>query len=288
MTDPPPDPPTWPQSLLPPPPPPARAAIGLGCVTRRCGSSRPRWSRSSSQSLALGVIEQRRRLGAKAGDVVTDLKDLEAGDCIDDSTFDEPDAVMSGLITIAVCDGPHDLEVSRVHTLEAGEGATYPGESALIEQSIEMCERAFEPYVGSDYYESSLDYSFYYPTEQTWGKYDDRTIVCVVFDPSLEPSMPRWRGQSGRTSSGAPLVSPGPHRRRGDAVEGGVDGEDDQAVTCRRSRHALAGRDRDGREPGQRGVALGLGAVVEGEVVELVPLVGADHAHVVARRRGRR
>ncbi len=44
----------------------------------------------------------------------------------------------------------------------------------------------FELYVGTDYYESELDFSFYFPSEQMWRKYDDRTIACTVIDPSLE------------------------------------------------------------------------------------------------------
>ena len=187
MTDPQPDPPTWPQTLLPPPPPPPPGRDRTG--VRHPAMRIVPFALVAVVVAVVGVASS--SSGAdpelKAGDAVTDLSDLEVGDCIDDSTFDEPDAVMSGLITIAVCDGGHDLDVSRVHTLEAGEGASFPGESALIEQSTEMCERAFESYVGSDYYESSLDFAFYYPSEQTWGKYDDRTIVCDVGDPSLEP-----------------------------------------------------------------------------------------------------
>lgn len=186
MTDPQPDPPSWPQSLLPPPPPPPprRDRTGVRHPAMRIIPFALVAVVVAGAGVASSSSDDSER---KAGDVVTDLNELEVGDCIDDSTFDEPDAVMSGVITVALCDGPHDVEVSRVHTLEAGEGATYPGESALTEPSIEICERAFESYVGSDYYESSLDYNFYFPTEQSWGKYDDRTTVCVVFDPSLEP-----------------------------------------------------------------------------------------------------
>jgi Septum formation len=177
----------WPTSLLPPPPPPPPP-----------GADRPWMGRRAMWFIPAGVVAiiiALQALGTsdnveqhlEPGDVVTDLNNLRRGQCIDDSTFDEPDAVLSGLITIAACDGPHDVEVSRVHNLEADEGATYPGESAILEQSLEICQPAFGSYVGVDYYESDLDFSAYYPSEQTWRKYDDRTIVCAVFDPSLEP-----------------------------------------------------------------------------------------------------
>ena len=185
MQHPQPDPHSWPQSFLPPPPPPLPPP-----------ADRP-WLRHPAvvPALVVAAIVVVGGLGSSSstpdrqlepGDVVTDLNTLERGDCIDDSSFDEPEAALSGLITIAICDGPHDLEVSRVHALEAGEDAVYPGESALLEQSLDICERAFDSFVGFDYDESELDLGAYYPSKQTWRKYDDRTIVCTVFDPSHE------------------------------------------------------------------------------------------------------
>ena len=250
MTDLPPNPPSWPQSLLPPPPPPPRRD--------RTGVRHPAMRIVPFALVAVvvavfGVAAS--SSGAdpelKAGDAVTDLSDLEVGDCIDDSTFDEPDAVMSGLITIALCDGAHDLEVSRVHTLEAGEGAGYPGESSLSSSRALRCASA-----------PSSRMSGPTTTSRAWTSPSTTRLSRPGGSTTIEPSsapwatrrssplMPPWRGQSGRTSSGAPLVPPGPHRGRGDVVEGRVDDEDDEAVTCRRSRHALAWRDRRSSEAG--------------------------------------
>jgi hypothetical protein len=164
----------------------AAAALVAAVVALVVGGSSDT-STDRQLELAEAVTDTGRDRELGPGDVVVDPSNLAPGDCFDDTTFDEPEAVFVGLITIAACDGAHDLEVAHIEDLEASSSAPYPGELAILERTEELCLTSFDAYVGRDYYESELDFTAYYPSELSWRKHRDRTIVCAVHDPSLEP-----------------------------------------------------------------------------------------------------
>ena len=41
-------------------------------------------------------------------------------------------------------------------------------------------------YVGADNFTSKLELGYYSPNEVGWRKYDERRVVCCIFDPSFE------------------------------------------------------------------------------------------------------
>lgn len=58
----------------------------------------------------------------------------------------------------------------------------YPGDSETQDQANTACDAPFTEYVGLTWDESIYDYSFYYPTEETWNDpvLNDREILCLI------------------------------------------------------------------------------------------------------------
>ncbi|HZK05441.1 MAG TPA: septum formation family protein [Actinomycetaceae bacterium] len=75
------------------------------------------------------------------------------------------------------CDSPHDVEVYHVHEMT---DETFPGAGATTAVAEQECLAAFEPFVGMPYATSSLDFTYFMPTETTWDEAGDRDVVCMV------------------------------------------------------------------------------------------------------------
>ncbi|MEG9225816.1 DUF4190 domain-containing protein [Aeromicrobium sp. Sec7.5] len=101
-------------------------------------------------------------------------EDLQVGDCFSEDLGSGEDEVYT--VSATPCDEPHNAEVFHEFDLDDGD---YPAESDIWDLADEGCYAAFEPWVGQSYEDSDLDFSYYYPTIQSW-KYDDRAISCVV------------------------------------------------------------------------------------------------------------
>lgn len=127
-----------------------------------------------------------------AGAVVTpgvvDAFEVRVGDCyLDDS--DVEDAELSEVFRVAAvpCDEPHDNEVYAIFDLPDGE---FPGQDELIRLADEGCHESFAEFAGVGLYETRLDLTYLFPTEQSWAR-GDREVACAVFDPAgqLEASL---------------------------------------------------------------------------------------------------
>ncbi|MFB2557355.1 septum formation family protein [Herbiconiux liangxiaofengii] len=105
-----------------------------------------------------------------------DVFSLHPGDCL----IDSGDTEVSEL-PVLDCSAPHDFEAFAEFDLA---GAGYPGDEAVSAEAHSNCTAAFDPYVGIAYDASKLDVRFLAPTEESWSELDDRTVVCLVFDPS--------------------------------------------------------------------------------------------------------
>lgn len=105
----------------------------------------------------------------------TDPFALQVGDCLDDEAA--RGEVQS--VPTVPCSEPHDSEIYSAHLLGP---SSYPGQEAVIDEAQALCLPAFEQFVGEPYLESRFDFSFYYPTEQSWAT-GDREVLCVIFDP---------------------------------------------------------------------------------------------------------
>ena len=104
---------------------------------------------------------------------------LEVGDC-----FDYPGSDDVTEIETFSCDEPHDYEVFYVGDLVSD--GPYPGDTDLYTMVRDLCLPQFDPYVGRDYLESSLDWDALFPTLDGWTELDDRGVVCLLFDLNLQ------------------------------------------------------------------------------------------------------
>lgn len=108
-------------------------------------------------------------------------EDLRVGDCIDedfDELFGETDDLVLTL-TVRPCDESHTGEVYHEVELDPG---SFPGDSSVMDSAEDACFGQFEAWVGQSYDLSELDYTYFYPTEETWAT-DDRLISCIVVSP---------------------------------------------------------------------------------------------------------
>ncbi len=96
------------------------------------------------------------------------------------------DSLPGGVIAagnVVDCAAPHAFEIFA--GFEVADAAAFPGDAAIEEAAFAGCEAAFPSYVGATYNDSTLNYYFVGPTEQTWAA-GDREISCLLFDPATE------------------------------------------------------------------------------------------------------
>ncbi len=110
----------------------------------------------------------------EGGDV--DIFTIAVGDCLGQA----PDGEVSSVAAVP-CAEEHDGEVFHDFTLPDGD---FPGEEAMESAAFDGCDAQFAPFVGASYEESTLDYMYYAPTEDSWNTYSDRVISCVLVDPA--------------------------------------------------------------------------------------------------------
>lgn len=114
-----------------------------------------------------------------AGRVVTggDLSTLElrVGDC-----FVPPEDVESELSEVRAvpCEEPHRHEVYAM--VQWTDGDLRPDDERLGTFADNECLDEFEPYVGRDYFDSSLVLTYLLPSIRSWNEVADRSIVCVA------------------------------------------------------------------------------------------------------------
>jgi hypothetical protein len=103
-----------------------------------------------------------------------DVFALVVGDCFNEET----DAETVSTVDIVECDVPHTWEAFASILMTQEE---YPGDEATQQEADTSCNQPFIDYVGLDYDASKYDYSFYYPTEETWNDatLKDREILCL-------------------------------------------------------------------------------------------------------------
>ena len=99
---------------------------------------------------------------------------LRTGECAT-----TPHAVKAQLSNLSVvsCRQPHTQEVYAL--VDDNAGSTYPGASALQNFANGACLQRFARYVGVDYRDSSLFYTYLLPSVRSWSQ-GDRTVDCLV------------------------------------------------------------------------------------------------------------
>ncbi|HLI54108.1 MAG TPA: septum formation family protein [Acidimicrobiales bacterium] len=99
---------------------------------------------------------------------------LKPGDCVV-----TPTAIKAQLskLTVVPCREPHTQEVYALVNDDAG--SVYPGETSLQRFANAACLQRFAGYVGSDYQDSSLFFTYLLPSVRSWAA-GDHTVDCVV------------------------------------------------------------------------------------------------------------
>ncbi len=93
-----------------------------------------------------------------------DVFSIEVGDCVSDEVSSDTEEISD--VSVVPCTEPHNLEVYDEFTLDGDE---YPGDEQADTAAFDGCLASFDDFVGLPYEESTLDYTFYRPTEASWN-----------------------------------------------------------------------------------------------------------------------
>lgn len=124
--------------------------------------------------------------GSKDGAKSVSVFDVQPGECF--AAQSKVKAQLSDL-TMVPCTKPHTQEAyAIVHyqpnrsgtTTVAATGGAYPGGTALATYAKGVCAQRFAGYVGVDYLDSSLYYTYLLPSARSWEQNDDRNVLCFV------------------------------------------------------------------------------------------------------------
>ena len=120
--------------------------------------------------------------GSSNGSSSESVFDVQPGQC-----FDAPKAVKAELssLTKVACTVAHTQESYAVvgyPTQGAGSAApgAYPGGDALDKFAKGVCAQRFTNYVGVDYLDSSLFFTYLLPSARSWEQNNDRNVLCFV------------------------------------------------------------------------------------------------------------
>ena len=104
---------------------------------------------------------------------------MQPGDCINPPTK-LPDPAKPELEDIEVlpCSQAHTHELYA--TVDWVEGDVYPGPTKLQGFADGACLDQFETYVGIPYVDSSLRFSYLFPSLRSWNDGKDRTVLCLI------------------------------------------------------------------------------------------------------------
>ena len=107
--------------------------------------------------------------------------DVEVGDC-----FTAPEEITTTFTTLnrVECDVPHEQEAYAIaRYTDPGTDTTpetFPGEAALKSFADGACASEFADYVGVDYRDSDLFFTYLLPSPRSWEQDDDRSTLCFV------------------------------------------------------------------------------------------------------------
>ncbi|MBV9096845.1 MAG: septum formation family protein [Frankiaceae bacterium] len=110
----------------------------------------------------------------------TSVFHVKAGEC-----FLPPSKVQAELTSLkrVACTSGHTQEAYAVVTYTgSGSGFTdqYPGDTVLKTYADGVCAQRFSSYVGVDYQDSSLFFTYLLPSARGWQQGHDRNVICFV------------------------------------------------------------------------------------------------------------
>lgn len=113
--------------------------------------------------------------------------DLAVGDCFTAAPSDDGSGPLVTTAQIVDCTEPHLAEVILVTDLPDADGEPFPGIEARDEAAEDLCQPAFDDYVGIPLAASELGLLWLAPTEESWTDQDDREVACAVQALDEEP-----------------------------------------------------------------------------------------------------
>jgi hypothetical protein len=105
----------------------------------------------------------------------TDVFTLAIGDCFNNL----PDSESVSSVGVVDCATSHDYEVYSEGSI--ADADAFPGDDSVSTDADNICFNSYEAFVGVSYDESTLDYSYLLPTEDSWAN-GDRLVSCLIFD----------------------------------------------------------------------------------------------------------
>ena len=104
---------------------------------------------------------------------------LRVGDCMTlgaEATTDEPEV---WTVHVTPCDEPHDSEAYARWTIPSGE---FPGAKVVMAEADVFCYDELLAFLGPAAKTSTLEYTYYYPTPESY-ELGDHQVLCVAVDP---------------------------------------------------------------------------------------------------------
>jgi hypothetical protein len=106
---------------------------------------------------------------------------LAVGDCFNSDQFAPGSSIDRQGVHLVACADPHQHEVYAIERNADPPTTPFPGDQAMSAFSDDVCLAAFEPAVGVDYRQSSLDFATIKPDAKSWAA-GDRAVICAVHD----------------------------------------------------------------------------------------------------------
>jgi hypothetical protein len=169
------------------------AAVGVVALVGAASCSGGEGASTSTETTTTEAPPTTALSGPPVGAVAEGLRSIDAGACFWPPE-DDPEAE-DAAVWVVDCSVPHRHEVAEVIRYDgpvAREGR-FPGSSVIQEWAEEQCAARFEPFVGTPWTRSELDLARWWPNAASWDR-ADRSVICVVFDPSEEVSTGTFRG----------------------------------------------------------------------------------------------
>ena len=106
---------------------------------------------------------------------------IKAGEC-----FTSPTKVQAQLSSLprVPCSVSHNQEsyavVAYTPTGSSTTSSAYPGSDVLSSFAQGVCAQEFTSYVGIDYLDSKLYFTYLMPSARSWETDDDRNVICFI------------------------------------------------------------------------------------------------------------
>ena len=101
--------------------------------------------------------------------------DVQVGDCLVEDT-QVGEVVDTQIVS---CDAPHTYEVFEQFAVQSHDDS-FPGAVEVKRQAEAGCNPAFAEFIGLPDEESTVGYSFLFPSESSWSAQNSRNVTCLV------------------------------------------------------------------------------------------------------------